>query len=85
MQLDITNSDLQTLLALYNHEIDKLKEKLLNGETWEDVKPVRRNITELAIAIQKSHGYNVALGAKTNLPAQEKLPQADQLSSEIVE
>lgn len=77
MQLNITGSDLQTLLTLYNQEIEKLKEKLLNGETWENVKPVRRNITELAIAIQKSHGYNVALAGRTNMANQEKSPQTD--------
>lgn len=57
MQPDITNKDLQTLLTLYNQEIDKLKEKLLNGESWENLKPVRRNITELATAIHKLYGY----------------------------
>ena len=60
MQLNITNTDLQTLLTLYNQEIDTLKEKLLNGESWEKLKPIRQNITELAIAIQKFHGFNVA-------------------------
>jgi hypothetical protein len=83
MQLDITNSDLQTLLALYNHEIDKLKEKLLNGESWENLKPVRTNITELAIAIQKAHGYNVALAGSINDPAQ--LPETNKLNSQLME
>lgn len=85
MQLDISNSDLQTLLALYNQEIEKLKEKLLNGETWENVKPIRRNITELAIAIQKSHGYNVAVNSKTNQLGKEPVSQANHLSSEVAE
>jgi len=61
MPLDITNTDLEILLTLYNQEIEKLKEKLLNGESWENLKPVRNIITELAIAIQKSHGVNVAV------------------------
>jgi hypothetical protein len=84
MQLDITNSDLQTLLALYNHEIDKLKVKLLNGESWENLKPVRSNITELAIAIQKAHGYNVALaGTLTGVP--EEANKVSKLNSELME
>lgn len=62
MQLDITNIDLQTLLVLYRQEMDTLKEKLLSGESWENLKPVRRNITELAITIRRSHGYNVSDG-----------------------
>jgi len=66
MQPDIRSRDLESLLTLYNQEIEKLKERLLNGETWENLKPTRRNITELAIAIQKSYGYNVALGTTIN-------------------
>ena len=68
MQPDITNTELETLLTLYNQEIEKLKEKLLNGESWENLRPIRSNITELAIAIQKSHGYNVALGGPVSSP-----------------
>lgn len=59
MQTNTDGKDLLTLLSLYNQEIDKLKEKLLNGESWENLKPLRANITELAIAIQKLHGYVV--------------------------
>jgi hypothetical protein len=84
MQLDITNSDLQTLLTLYNHEIDKLKEKLLNGESWENLKPVRLNITGLAIAIQKAHGYNVALAGQMNDEPVQAV-KANRLNSELME
>jgi hypothetical protein len=81
MQLDFTNKDLQTLLTLYNQETEKLKEKLLNGESWENVKPVRRNITELGIAIQKSYGYIVS--NKSSNPAE--FPQNNESSDQPVE
>lgn len=83
MQLDNTNTDLQALLTLYNQEIEKLKEKLLNGESWENLKPIRKNITELAIAIQKAHGINVALSG----PLSQTSPSSsktDKLNSEVV-
>ena len=57
MQHDLTGKDYQSLLSLYNHEIDTLKEKLLNGESWDSLKVQRRNITELAVALQKKHGH----------------------------
>jgi len=57
MQPDITSKDLPALLTLYNQEIDILKDKLLNGESWENLRNQRRNITELAIAIHKLHNY----------------------------
>ena len=84
MQLDITNTDLQTLLALYNQEIEKLKEKLLNGESWENLKPVRANITELAIAIQKSHGFNVAQAGPLNTHPVVTV-ETGKLNTEVVE
>jgi hypothetical protein len=59
MQSDTTNKDLLTLLALYNHELETLKEKLLNGESWDNLRPTRRNITELAMTIHRSHNYDV--------------------------
>ena len=59
MQIETKDKDLSALLELYNKEIDILKSKLLNGIPWEELVPVRRNIIELAIAIQKSHNYIV--------------------------
>jgi len=83
MQLDFSNKDLQTLLSLYNQEMDKLNQKLLNGDSWEDVKPVRRNITELAIAIQKSHGH-IVIG-RTNSANPAEFPQTDEFNNQPVE
>jgi len=60
MQHQIPDHPLENLLALYNQEIDKLKEKLLNGETWEATKSIRKNITELAITLQRSYNYDLA-------------------------
>jgi hypothetical protein len=59
MQPDIEGKSLQTLLNLYNKEIDLLKQKLLNGESWDSLRDQRRNITELAISIHKLHNYIV--------------------------
>lgn len=59
----------------HNKEIDTLKEKLINGETWENLKNHRRNITELAVAIDKMHGYivpNKILGNPAEFPQNEK-------------
>jgi hypothetical protein len=85
MQLDITNKDLPTLLTLYNQEIEKLKEKLLNGESWENLRVVRRNITELAIAIQKVHGFNVAIPKKVCASNTEEVVQTDPLPDRPIE
>lgn len=59
MHTETSGKNLSALLDLYNKEIDTLKSKLLNGIPWEDLVAVRRNITELAIAIQKLHNYHV--------------------------
>jgi hypothetical protein len=65
MHIETTGKDLPALLELYNKEIDTLKSKLLNGIPWENLVNVRRNITELAIAIHKLHNYKVE--SKTHL------------------
>lgn len=65
MHIETTGKDLSALLELYNKEIDTLKSKLLNGIPWEELVNVRRNITELAIAIHKLHNYKA--GNKTHL------------------
>lgn len=59
MNIETKGKDLSALLDLYNKEIDTLKSKLLNGIPWEELITVRRNITELAIAIHRSHNYNI--------------------------
>ena len=80
MHSNINGKDLQSLLSLYNEEIDKLKEKLLNGESWENLKPLRANITELAIAIQKLHGYVVT--NKIDKEAKPHVAQSSKLADE---
>jgi hypothetical protein len=59
MNIETKGKDLSALLDLYNKEIDTLKSKLLNGIPWEELITVRRNITELAIAIHKLHNYKI--------------------------
>ena len=59
MHIETKGKDLATLLHLYNQEINTLKSKLLNGIPWEKLVTTRRNITELAIAIHKSHGFDL--------------------------
>jgi len=81
--MDIKGKDLPTLLALYNQEIDLLREKLLNGESWESLRNLRRNITELAIALQKSHQYIVTGNKTTGNPAE--FPQSEDISGQPVE
>ena len=55
MHIETKGKDISALLDRYNKEIDTLKSKLLNGVPWEELITVRTNITELAIAIHKSH------------------------------
>jgi hypothetical protein len=83
MQLNIKGKDFQTLLVLYNQEIGSLNEKLLNGESWENLKSHRRNITELAIAIHKSHGHTVPERVISGNPAE--FPQTDGVSQQPAE
>lgn len=61
MHIETNGKNLSDLLYLYNKEIDKLKSKLLNGIPWEELITVRRNITELAIAIHKSQHANATV------------------------
>lgn len=83
MKYELKGKDLPTLLALYNQEIDTLKEKLLNGELWENLQTQRRNVTELAIAIQKLHSYSVIKNMVIGNPAE--FPQTDFFSPEPAE
>jgi len=55
MHIETKGKELPVLLELYNREIDTLKAKLLNGVPWQDLVVTRKNITELAVAIHKSH------------------------------
>jgi flagellar biosynthesis chaperone FliJ len=51
--------ELSVLLDQYNQQIDTLKSKLLNGVSWEDLQTLRRSITQLGIAIQKTYDYKL--------------------------
>ena len=53
MHPDFQNADLHELLQSYNQEVKILKFKLLGGESWENLREHKRNVTELAIAIHK--------------------------------
>ncbi len=59
MSADLHNKDLSTLLAMYDQEVKKLENMLLEGKSWEEVQQMRRTITELAITIHKFHNYIV--------------------------
>jgi hypothetical protein len=54
MNLSTENADLPTLLHLYNQEIDILKSKLLSGESWENLKMHRKNVSRLAMALYRN-------------------------------
>jgi hypothetical protein len=82
MQHDVTGKDYQSLLNLYNQKIDALKERLLNGESWENLKVQRRNITELAMALHKSFGHKFSQNIKLGNPAE--FPQSDKTSEQPV-
>jgi hypothetical protein len=83
MQHPTTDKNFEALFTLYNQEMDLLKEKLLNGESWENLNSTRKNITELAIALHKSHSYIVSNTFKTGNPAE--FPQLDESSASPVE
>jgi len=83
MQIDIKGKDLQTLIALYSQEIDLLKEKLLNGESWENLRNQRRNITELAIAIHREHQFVISENLWIHNPAE--FPRSEDLSGQPTE
>ena len=70
MHHELKTKDLPTLLALYNQEIEQLKSRLLEGDSWEQLATTRRNITELAIAIHRRHNHMVPkyIHGSTGLP-----------------
>ena len=83
MQHDVAGKDYQSLLNLYNQEIDSLKHKLLNGESWESLKDQRRNITELAMALHKSYGHKFSKNLIFGNPAE--FPHADKTCEQSAE
>ena len=53
MQKNLKNLDVKSLKEIYSRESQLLKEALLKGASWEDVKEIRRKVTELSILIHK--------------------------------
>ena len=53
MDKNLCGLDLNILKTMYEKEATVLKNALLNGASWEEVKDQRRKVTELAIAMHK--------------------------------
>ena len=53
MEKNLWGLDLNMLKIMYDNEASILKNALLNGASWEEVKDQRRKVTELAIAVHK--------------------------------
>ena len=53
MEKNLWGLDLNILKAMYDKEATILKNSLLSGASWEEVKDQRRKVTELAIAMHK--------------------------------
>ena len=52
--------DLAALLDQYTRAIDTLRQKLLSGQSWQELIDHRRSVTELAAAIHKKEpGLNL--------------------------
>jgi hypothetical protein len=47
------DTDLEGLIAAYTREAAELKQALLDGALWEEVKERRSRVTQLAIAIHQ--------------------------------
>jgi hypothetical protein len=57
--------DPRTLLDMYGREISDLRLKLLEGESWENLKVHRRNIAGIAMAL-----YNSGIPTRKGNPAE---------------
>ncbi|MGZ5189868.1 MAG: hypothetical protein ACXWCZ_02550 [Flavisolibacter sp.] len=53
MDKNLCGLDLNLLKSMYEKEATVLKNSLLNGASWEEVKDQRRRVTEISIAIHK--------------------------------
>lgn len=53
MEKNLCGLDLNILKSMYEKEASVLKNSLLNGASWEEVKEQRRKVTEISIAIHK--------------------------------
>ena len=53
MDKNLCGLDLNILKTMYDKEAGVLKNALLNGASWDEVKELRRKVTEISIAIHK--------------------------------
>lgn len=53
MDKNLCGLDVNLVKTIYEKEAITLKNALLNGASWEEVKDQRRKVTELAIALHK--------------------------------
>ena len=62
MDKNLGSIDLNMLKTMYESEVTHLRESLLGGSSWEDLRDQRRTVTELAIALhqKRSQGNNPA-------------------------
>jgi hypothetical protein len=76
MQKNLWALDLNILKMMYEKEAMSLKNALLSGSSWEDVRDQRRKVTEISIAIHK-------LRHNSNNPAETSSRQDNPDSSEV--
>jgi hypothetical protein len=53
MDKNLWGLDLKILKTMYDKEAAILKNSLLNGASWDEVKDQRRKVTEISIAMHK--------------------------------
>jgi hypothetical protein len=53
MKSEFNHLDIDVLQVLYQKEVNRLKEELLAGASWESVQERKNRVTELAIVIHK--------------------------------
>jgi len=70
MHYTIQHKNFQTLLTLYSEEIGKLNEKLLNGESWDNLHITTEDITQLAVAIHQLQSSSGSAAPRRGNPAE---------------
>ena len=65
MDKNLCSIDLNLLKDMYDSEVTRLRESLLGGSDWEELRDQRRTVTELAIALHEKR-------SKGNNPAENK-------------
>jgi hypothetical protein len=53
MDINYSTLDLSTLKKVYTKEVDNLKNALLEGAEWGEIRQLRRTVTELEAALYK--------------------------------